>query len=199
MCDVKKLLIVGTDTGIGKTFISLKLLNIFKISGLEPVYYKPIQTGTPLDTDIIKNSFSGEVYSTYSFSLAATPHLAAEHENKQISLDLIKQDFENIKQKHEYIIVEGAGGVFVPLNEEKKIISDLACLLDLPVLLVSANKLGTINHTCLTIEHLQRKNIKILGFCFSGAFENAEQNLEVQKTNAAFISKYTGIEFFCFT
>lgn len=171
--------VTGIGTDIGKTVVSAVL-----VEALHADYWKPIQSGNLdfTDADFIKeytihheNIHSEE----YLFSEPVSPHLAAKFDNKII-------DFQHIKlpKSNNYIIVEGAGGVLVPLSQEYLII-DLIIKIQLPVILVSMNYLGSINHTLLTIASLKQKNIEIAGIIFNG-----EQNIETEN----FILNYTGIK-----
>lgn len=190
----KSFFVSGTDTGIGKTFTCAHLSRYFISKALKVAFYKPIETGLDSniksDIDFVK-SYVPEitVKRTYSFRLPATPELAASKENKIIDLEKILEDFHELKETHDLTIVEGAGGLFVPIKNNLTI-GNLIQELKLPLLLVSANKLGTINHTCLSLHYAQTLKLNILGFCFSSY---KEQN-EISKTNAKFIEKYTGVK-----
>ncbi|HRH56554.1 MAG TPA: dethiobiotin synthase [Chitinophagales bacterium] len=171
--------VTGIGTDIGKTVVSAVL-----VEALHADYWKPIQSGNLdfTDADFIKeytihheNIHSEE----YLFSEPVSPHLAAKFDNKIIDFQYIK-----LPKSNNYIIVEGAGGVLVPLSQEYLII-DLIIKLQLPVILVSMNYLGSINHTLLTIASLKQKNIEIAGIIFNG-----EQNIETEN----FILNYTGIK-----
>ncbi|CAN5387259.1 hypothetical protein BH10CYA1_BH10CYA1_52530 [soil metagenome] len=162
--------ITGTGTDVGKTVISGILL-----SGLEAKYWKPIQSGNPTDTSYLKEitelpaeNFMPE---RHTFSQPVSPHLASSLSGKRIEL----KDFELPEHRDSHLIVEGAGGLLVPLNE-KDLIIDLIAHLELPVLLVALSGLGTINHTLLSINALKARNIPILGVVMNG--EPNQSNLE---------------------
>jgi len=154
--------ITGTGTDIGKTVISGILL-----SGLEAKYWKPIQSGEPTDTNFLKkiteldsDNFLPE---RHIFSQPVSPHLASSLSGRRIEL----KDFELPEHPDSHLIVEGAGGLLVPLNE-KDLIIDLIDVLKLPVLLVALSGLGTINHTLLSINALNARGIPILGVVMNG-------------------------------
>lgn len=151
--------ITGTDTNIGKTLISSWLC---LHTGYE--YFKPIQTGGYEHTDsrtishITDNKIHKEVY---LYQEPLSPHLAAMLENEEIDISKIKLP------KTKDLIVEGAGGLLVPINRNYLMI-DLIKLFSIPVILVASSELGTINHTLLSLEALRSRDIEILGCIVSG-------------------------------
>tara|TARA_Y100000590_G_scaffold15182_1_gene18272 strand:- start:6333 stop:6974 length:642 start_codon:yes stop_codon:yes gene_type:complete len=154
----KGFFITGTDTSVGKTFFSYLLMkrNIF-------YYWKPIQTGKLIEDDSLflkkKLNLSNNriLKPIYRFNRPLSPHLAAKDEKVIIKMSNIK--IPNIEGN---IIVEGAGGILVPLNNSDLMI-DLIKKLKFPVIIVSKSVLGTINHTLMTLEILRKKKINILG------------------------------------
>lgn len=159
--------VTGTDTNIGKTFISATL-----VKGLQGAYWKPIQAGVrelhpETDTAWVKHytQLSDEHFASerYLLQTPRSPHIAARMEDVRIELDkiIIPDWFDRP------LVVEGAGGVLVPLNEDALMI-DLIERLDLPVLIVASSRVGTINHTCLTIEALRRRGASIAGVVLNG-------------------------------
>ena len=132
-------------------------------------YYKPIQCGVNPRTDFETISMQQpkvSTYNTYLLNYPASPDYAAKLDGFDLSLDLIKLDFEKIKAKHKFVIVEGAGGLAVPINGDI-LVSDIAKTLDLPVVLVSKNQLGNINQSLLSLEHLAKKGLDCAGIIFS--------------------------------
>jgi dethiobiotin synthase len=138
--------------------------------GLNAMYWKPIQSGLEgiTDTDWVRDKtglpsihFHSE---TYRLRLPLSPHAAADHDGLRINLeDFIAPAID----ENDHLIVEGAGGVMVPLNETR-FMSDLMKKLDLPVLLVASNSLGTINHTLLSLEQLSRNGLDVMGVVLNG-------------------------------
>jgi len=177
---MKNLFVCGTGTGVGKTIVAGILTEALKAD-----YWKPVQCGDLTNTDtqtvktLISNSKTTFHKERFSFKTPASPHLAAEIEGVEISLN----DF---KLPHTYnsIIAEGAGGVMVPLNTKGDMMVDLIKHLKAEVVLVSQNYLGSINHTLLTISALKNADIKMTGIVFNG-----EENYETEK----FILNYTGL------
>lgn len=161
-----KIFITGTDTDIGKTFISswLCLHTGYK-------YFKPIQTGNIYETDTEKVKKLGVLAheEIYSYKEPLSPHLAARLEDDKINMQNIILPEEN------NLIVEGVGGVLVPVNKNHLMV-DLMCKLSLPIILVARSTLGTINHTLLSIEALRTRKLDILGIILNGPIniENAK-------------------------
>lgn len=158
----KVFFVSGTDTDVGKTLVSAVLA-----IGLNAYYWKPVQSGPDTDSAALEKMGvdPGRILpETYTLTEPLSPHLAARLDNKQISLDDISLP---IIRQDQHLIVEGAGGLLVPLNDDKLVI-DLIKKLELPVVLVSRTTLGTINHTLLSIEALKTRKIPIVGVIMSG-------------------------------
>jgi dethiobiotin synthetase len=172
--------VTATDTEIGKTFISAMLM-----LGLQGHYWKPIRTGAPpyaeqTDTEWVQmqTKLSDDRFFPEAYLLKhhVSPHLAARFEGVEI-------DMQNIKmpgpKKWQHLIVEGAGGIMVPINDTQFII-DIIERLELPALVVSRSTIGTINHTLLTVEKLRDRNISVLGVILNGP-KNLENKLAIEK------------------
>ena len=166
-------IITGTDTGVGKTIFAAALTQ-----ALGATYWKPVQCGLEGETDskIISRLINCEVLQeAYRLSMPASPHLAAEAEGKLISIDRFI-----LPTKFMPLVIEGAGGVMVPLNRENLFI-DIFASWNKPVILCARPTLGTINHTLLSLSALRNAGCKILGVAFIG-----EDNKEVEETICAF-------------
>jgi dethiobiotin synthetase len=151
--------VTGTDTDIGKTIISAWLCLQTGAS-----YWKPIQSGNegPTDRELVETLAGVHTYpEAYKFKAPVSPHLASQLEGNPIRPDQIS------KPADPNMVIEGAGGVLVPINSEQRII-DLIQQWKTPVIIVARSTLGTINHTCLTIEVLRNHNIPILGVIMNG-------------------------------
>ncbi|MCC5945577.1 MAG: dethiobiotin synthase [Bernardetiaceae bacterium] len=150
---------IGTDSG--KSLVSA----IFT-EALEADYWKPIQAGAPHDADfvrpLISNAQTQILPETYCLAMPASPHAAAAAEGVLIDKTTVK-----LPNNNRSLIVEGAGGLLVPLND-KDFIIDLIAQLELPVVLVANLYLGSINHSLLSYEALALRNIKIAGIVFNG-------------------------------
>ncbi|MCB1530792.1 MAG: dethiobiotin synthase [Rhodospirillales bacterium] len=160
---MKGFFVTGTDTDVGKTLASAWLM-----LKLEGVYWKPVQCGleVPTDEDFVRKitqlSKAHFIDSVHRLQAPLSPHEAAKRENVHIALD----DFSLPAADHPFI-VEGAGGLMVPLNEKEMMI-DLIERLALPAILVCRSGLGTINHTLLSLEALRKRNLPVAGLIISG-------------------------------
>ena len=170
--------VTGIDTDVGKTVVSAVLMK-----ALESYYWKPIQCGLLPKTDrqsvadLTRSSREFFVEEKYLLKTPCSPHIAANIERKYISLD----DFI-LPSVDANLVVEGAGGCMVPLNNKHTLV-DLIKKLDLSTVVISKNYLGSINHTLMTIKVLQAANIKIGGLVFNG-LENSEiESFISEKTN----------------
>ncbi len=116
---LKNIFITGTDTGVGKSIFSALLAISLHNEGKKVCISKPIQTGFPKDTDFLKELTGNKIpiFNTYSFSLPAAPIISAEHENKKIDLEKIILDIRNLEKEFDCVIVEGIGGVAVPITD----------------------------------------------------------------------------------
>lgn len=161
----RRFFITGTDTGVGKTTVAALLC-----AALDAIYWKPIQTGTRDGTDrstvirLANLSRSRARAETYRFGPPVSPHLAAQRARVRIELRKIR--LPKIAP-HENLIVEGAGGVLVPINSTR-LMTDLMSHLRLPVLLVARTSLGTINHTLLSIAALRAAHLDLRGVIMVG-------------------------------
>lgn len=171
--------ITGTDTDIGKTYISsLIYKTLLQNENEKTKYYKPIQSGcfekngilTAPDLETISkisNTKYDKNMCTYYLKPEVSPHLAREIEDIFIDSEKIISEIKKRKSEADNLIVEGAGGVYVPLIRDKFYIFDLIKSVSFPVVLVTGTKVGAINHTMLTIKFLESLNIKILGIVFN--------------------------------
>lgn len=178
-----KLFITGIGTDVGKTIVSAIVTE-----ALEADYWKPIQAGDLDNSDshkikcYVTNKKTVLHPNAYALNTPASPHLAAELDKVVIDL---KKILEPSTDNH--LVIEGAGGVFVPLN-------DTDCVIDLiqpdyKVIVVSRHYLGSINHTLLTIEALQNRKISIAGIVFNGAENKASEAIILNKTGINFIGR----------
>jgi dethiobiotin synthetase len=164
--------VTGIGTGIGKTLVSAIIAK-----ALNADYWKPVQAGYENGTDsewiksILRNStVHPEVY---KLRLAASPHIAAREEGVSISLQKIT---EKIPSKNRNLIIEGPGGLMVPLNE-REFVADLIKALSVKVILVSRNYLGSINHSLMTSELCKQKDIPVIGWVFNDQYLSYEQEI----------------------
>jgi dethiobiotin synthetase len=157
--------ITGTDTGVGKTYITKLLVESLRAEGKYAVGFKPLSCGDREDAVILaaaSGNLSLDEVNPLHFSSAVAPHVAALLENKTINPAEILASYQTISEKYDPVIVEGAGGWEVPITENY-FVSDLAKDLNLPVILVAANRLGALNHILLTLAAIQAKGLKCAG------------------------------------
>lgn len=165
---MKNYFITGIGTNVGKTIASAILTE-----ALQADYWKPIQTGSFEDNDkntiknLISNSKTVFHNETYNFKEPVSPHLAAALENKKINIETI-----GLPETENSLIIEGAGGILVPLNENNFVI-DIARNLEAPIILVCQNYLGCINHSLLSIDYLLKNDFEIKGLILNGNFDKA--------------------------
>ena len=167
--------ITGTDTGIGKTFVTCALLYTLKAQGITAIGMKPIATGGEMAPDGLRNDdvealhlASGvklqvEDLNCYLLSEPIAPHIAAANEDIDIDLDVIRQRFDQLAELADVVLVEGVGGFIVPLGDSINT-ADLAQDLDLPVILVVGMRLGCLNHALLTQEAILARGLTLAGW-----------------------------------
>lgn len=156
----KQFFVTGTDTNVGKTVVSAILT-----AGLQACYWKPVQTGIESDIEWVKSTtqFDNNRFfpATYHFSAPLSPHHAAALEGDVIDFDKF------VKPSKESLIIEGAGGLMVPLDHRFFMI-DLIKKMEVPVILVARSTLGTLNHTLMSLEMLRMRAIPVLGVVING-------------------------------
>ena len=167
---MEDIFVTGIDTEVGKTVVSALLVELFHCG-----YWKPVQCGD-LDTpdkarvlEIVSEHKPVIHPEAYAFKNPVSPHIAAKMENQEIQISRIKRP-----DTSERLIIEGAGGVLVPLNQHQFMVDLIAKFRCLTVV-VSKNYLGCINHTLLTLEFLKKRKLPVLGIVFNG-----EENLDIQ-------------------
>jgi dethiobiotin synthetase len=190
----KGIFIAGTGTDVGKSYTSAFFLSFLKSTKAKLLYYKPIQCGLPSDVAFIKKMINRmDAASSYNLKTPSSPHFALAKEKVKFEKKTIKNFLTQAKKRYDFIVVEGVGGVRVPITHNFDM-ADLAKLSGFPVLLVAHPGLGTINHTLLSIDYLKSKNIKIIGFIFSWA-KGVDFNGEMFLDTAKIIEQISGILF----
>jgi dethiobiotin synthetase len=178
-----KLFVTGISTDVGKTIASSIV-----VEALEADYWKPIQAGDLDNSDThkvksrISNSKSQFHSNSYQLNTPASPHLAAEIDGITIDLKEIQEP-----ETKNHLVIEGAGGIFVPLNE-KDTIADLIQP-DYKIIVVSRHYLGSINHTLLTIEAIQNRGFQVHGIIFSGSENKSTESLILNKARIKCIGR----------
>lgn len=168
---MKGVFVTGTDTNVGKTAVSAALMQRYHAE-FDLQYWKPVQTGTPPDNDTetvrqLGNCAAHEIFdSGVRLPVPVSPHLAARLAGTGIDVERVMKYLPSDTGGKSWV-VEGAGGVLVPLNKKQMMI-DLIAALDLPVVIVGRAGLGTINHTLLTVSALRARSITVAGVVLTG-------------------------------
>ena len=200
----KGIFITATGTDVGKTYISALIVKSMRETGLNCGYYKPALSGAEVASDgkiipgdaayVLKTAGINEDpenFVSYIYKPAVSPHLASEMENNPIKLDKIKSDFNRLKEKYEYILVEGAGGIVCPFNQrENLMLPDVITALGLDVIIVASAELGGINSAVLTVEYAQNHGINVKGIVLN----KYDETSLMQRDNKKQIENITGIK-----
>ena len=181
---VQQYIVTGIGTDIGKTVVSAILSEALKAT-----YWKPIQAGDLDNSDSIKvNRWTSNnvtvLEEKFSLNSPMSPHAAATIDGISIQINDIQKP--ELKRN---LIIEGAGGIMVPINENGDTYLDVFEELNLPVIIVSRNYLGSINHSLMTIEMIQNRGIEIKGIIFSGPTNEATENIILSKTKTICLAR----------
>jgi len=194
--------ITGTDTGVGKTLVAALSARYLDERGVRAITQKWVQTGCEgAAEDVLFHMrslrdgprhlrmFHSDM-APYVFRHPSSPHLAARLEKKTIDPEVIKSAYERLMTEFEFVVVEGTGGLLVPLNDEKTI-ADIVEELSLPVLIVADNRLGAINQTLLTARALEERGIKAAGIVFNRPSGKGDEL--ILEDNPRIVGKLTGV------
>ena len=201
---IENLFVVGTDTGVGKTVLSLLLMHFFFVRGYTPFYLKPVQTGckdaNDIDSDArfiyqhvgqLRDKDSADSV-IYCFRNPKAPLFAARDEGKTIDLSVIERTVAQKALLHTPLILEGAGGALVPVVGDTYM-ADMIKLTNGRPLIAARAGLGTINHTLLTIESLKRRGLQPLGVVLIDAGEKTTPP-EMVDENRSVIEGFSGVK-----
>lgn len=203
----KALFITGTGTDVGKTYVTALIVKCLRDAGLDAGYYKAAISGAEKDEEdgtlhagdalyvkeIAELSETQEELVSYVYEAAVSPHLAAQLDNKPIDFDVVEKDFRRALSRHEYITMEGSGGIICPLRWDKEqhvILDDLVLRLGLGALIVADAGLGTINAAVLTVEHLRARNIPVRGIILN-RFHDGDV---MEEDNLDMVEALTGVK-----
>ncbi len=176
------LFITGTDTGVGKTMVTAGLAHLLRSRGIDVGVMKPVASGCSPATnreqeDLVSDDTlcliqaagvddALEVVTPIALREPLSPHMAAVLEQRELTRESVcrttRENFAILSKRHDWVLVEGVGGIMVPLAHDF-LVADLARELELPILIIAADRLGVINHTLLTIEVARARGLKILG------------------------------------
>ena len=189
------LFITGTDTEIGKTFVSSLLIKLLAEEGLNVVGMKPIASGAKVIDGLLKNEDALSLMAAsnvevdyqsinpYVFEPAVSPHIAAEEAGVEIGIDKIKKHFDQLQKKSDVVVVEGVGGWYAPLSTNCTV-ADLAEELNQPIILVVGLRLGCLNHALLTAQAIRQLGLPVAGWIANHVEEDfsfAEKNISTLK------------------
>ncbi|OBZ19402.1 dethiobiotin synthase [Bacillus sp. FJAT-27264] len=199
---IRGLFVTGTDTDIGKTVITAAITATLRAEGLNAGVWKPIQSGAPLGSGLtdaerlLKSTGINErpeAVAPFTFEAPLTPMLAARQAGVNLTLQEIIAAGLPLTKRFEALLIEGAGGVAVPLTDDTLIV-DLISELRVPALIVSRSGLGTINHTLLTASFLRDHGVPIVGVILNDGESMEPQDDPSVATNAQLIEQYSGLK-----
>ena len=175
--------LTGTDTGVGKTFVTALLARALRRAGLDTIALKPICSGDRGDAEILRAACDGELgldeVNPLWFQMPVAPHLAARHEGRAISVAAGRQS----------VLVEGAGGWLVPIADGA-LVADLAAALGLPVIVVVADRLGCVNHALLTIGNIRARGLECRGIILNSM---PRESADTDLGNRAMLEEFTDV------
>ena len=177
--------VTATDTGVGKTFVTAALATALRARGRDVAVFKPVQSGATAE-DPSGDAVLLGADCVYAFAAPLAPLVAARAEGRTIELEPILARARELVREHELLLVEGAGGLLVPLAEDLDL-ADLALALGLPLVIVARAGLGTVNHTLLTIEAARARGLELAGVVLNGRSD------ESTAENAALIEAGSGV------
>ncbi|WP_332694988.1 dethiobiotin synthase [Halalkalibacter lacteus] len=191
---MKGIFVTGTDTDVGKTIISGGLAAVLKDLEIDIGVFKPMISGISRqdpesDTSILKRMsctpLSKEEISPFQYKEPVAPYVAQQIEGTRVRIAEVLDYWEKIRDRHDFFIVEGAGGISVPLGENF-LVSHLITALELPIVIVTRPDLGTVNHTFLTIQYAKSLGLDILGIVINGMSDSPSL---AEKTNPKLIEE----------
>lgn len=201
----KNLFITGTGTDIGKTYITGLIVKALHDMGKNAGYYKAAMSGNdrradgsliPGDALFVKECSGAaqplEEMCPYIYEHAYSPHLASRLEGNPVTMEVVEEGFKKACKNHDYITMEGSGGILCPLEySEKKIwLEDVIKQLNLPCIVIADAGLGTINHVVLTVEYLRARNIRVKGIIFN----NCHPGSLLEEDNRVMCEERTGLK-----
>lgn len=196
----KGLFITGTDTDVGKTYVTALLVKTLRKAGFDVGYYKAAISGAPTvaesDAGFV-NRFAGinepeDMILSYLYQNAVSPHLAARIEGNPVEKEVILKAWERVTKAYPYVTMEGSGGIICPIRHDEKAVyylEDIIQWLHLPVLVVANAGLGTINHVVTTCEYIKNRHIPVKGILL-----NHWKGGIMEEDNVKMIEEITGVK-----
>lgn len=196
----KGLFITGTDTDVGKTYVTALLVKTLRKAGFDVGYYKAAISGAPTvaESDVgFVNRFAGinepeDMILSYLYQNAVSPHLAARIEGNPVEKEVILKAWERVTKAYPYVTMEGSGGIMCPVRHDEKAVyylEDIIQWLHLPVLVVANAGLGTINHVVTTCEYIKNRHIPVKGILL-----NHWKGGIMEEDNVKMIEEITGVK-----
>lgn len=196
----KGLFITGTDTDVGKTYVTALLVKTLRKAGFDVGYYKAAISGAPTvaesDAGFV-NRFAGinepeDMILSYLYQNAVSPHLAARIEGNPVEKEVILKAWERVTKAYTYVTMEGSGGIMCPIRHDEKAVyylEDIIRWLHLPVLVIANAGLGTINHVVTTCEYIKNRHIPVKGILL-----NHWKGGIMEEDNVKMIEEITGVK-----
>lgn len=196
----KGLFITGTDTDVGKTYVTALLVKTLRKAGFDVGYYKAAISGAPTVSESdagFVNRFAGinepeDMILSYLYQNAVSPHLAAKIEGNPVEKEVILKAWERVTKAYPYVTMEGSGGIMCPIRHDEKAVyylEDIIQWLHLPVLVVANAGLGTINHVVTTCEYIKNRHIPVKGILL-----NHWKGGIMEEDNVKMIEEITGVK-----
>ena len=188
----KGVFVTGSDTGVGKTVVAGAIAAAIKAQGLDVGVMKPISTGASeidgklvsKDARYLKKIIGGtdadELVNPIRLKPALAPTMAAAESGIAIDIDKVWKAFEELKEKHEFMVIEGIGGLMVPVDD-KLLVADMALKMDMALVIASKHSLGAINHTLLTVECAKSRNLRVKGIVINMLKDGKDFAGEIEK------------------
>ena len=192
--------VTGTDTSVGKTYVTARLIRRLRAGGLDTVGFKPICCGSREDAEILRaaadNVLSVNEVNPVWLRTPAAPYTAALIENRPVDLALVRETLVTLRARHGSVLVEGVGGWLVPIQTDYTV-ADLAREIGWPVIIVVKNRLGALNHAALTLRQVQAAGLDCAGLILNDgpAASAPEEDAEAiaKTTNGAVLEAWLGM------
>lgn len=193
------LFITGTDTDVGKTIVTASIATSLRDKGMDIGVFKPMMSGAKRedpnsDVSILKQFADDgnalERINPFQFDEPLAPYIAAKREGRTITLEQVEQAWRNVEPDHDVFLVEGAGGLMVPMGPGY-LAADVAKAIGYPLLIVARPGLGTVNHTLLTIRYAESIGLRVAGIILNGMKKDTKGIAE--QTNPALIEEFSGV------
>jgi dethiobiotin synthase len=201
---IRSIFVTGTDTGIGKTLITAGIVRWLRAHRIDAVPMKPVQTGAEKRGDVLispdleyclaaaglrPNADERRLMAPYIYEPACSPHLAGRMAERYPDISTIQKSAEILLRRRQTLVIEGAGGIMVPLNEKETTL-DLMKNLGYPVVLVSRIGLGAINHALLSINIIKSAGLRLLGVVFNQAEPPLPENRFIEEDNPKAVAEF---------